>query len=74
MQEVTNAAHVLLIVDENYVKRANDNPESGVGIETKWISSAFMGKPATWLSVAFVHNPQRKLPSRLLIFAQRRTR
>lgn len=62
MQEVTNAAHVLLIIDENYVERANNNPESGVGIETKWLSSAFMRKPATWLSVAFVRNPQRKLP------------
>lgn len=62
MQEVTNASHVLLIIDENYVERANDNPESGVGIETKWMSSVFMGKPATWLSVAFVRNPQRKLP------------
>lgn len=62
MREVTDAAHVLLIVDENYVERANENPESGVGIETKWVSSVFMGKPATWLSVAFVRNPHRKLP------------
>lgn len=62
MREVTDAAHVLLIVDENYVERANNNPESGVGIETKWISSAFMGKPATWLSVVFVRNSMRRLP------------
>lgn len=62
MQEVTDAAHVLLIVDENYVERANGHPESGVGIETKWISSVHVDKPSTWLSVAFVRNPQRKLP------------
>lgn len=63
MREVTEAAHVLLIVDENYVDRANNKPESGVGIETNWISRAFMGKPATWLSVALVRNPERKLPN-----------
>jgi hypothetical protein len=62
MKDVTDAAHVLLILDENYVDRANEKPESGVGIETKWISTAFMGKPAAWLSVAFVRNPRRKLP------------
>lgn len=63
MREVTEAAHVLLIVDENYVDRANNKPESGVGIETKWISRAFMGKPATWLSVIFIRNPERRLPN-----------
>lgn len=63
MREVTEAAHVLLIVDENYVDRANNKPESGVGIETKWISTAFADKPATWVSVVFVRNPQRILPN-----------
>ncbi|WP_133490383.1 toll/interleukin-1 receptor domain-containing protein [Alcanivorax sp. 24] len=63
MREVTEAAHVLLIVDENYVDRANKKPESGVGIETKWISRAFMEKPGTWLSVVFIRNPDRKLPN-----------
>lgn len=63
MREVTEAAHVLLIVDENYVDRANNKPDSGVGIETTWISRAFMGKPATWLSVVFVRNPEHKLPN-----------
>lgn len=63
MREVTESTHVLLIVDENYVDRANNKPESGVGIETKWISRAFMEKPATWLSVIFVRNPERMLPN-----------
>ncbi|MBW8186200.1 toll/interleukin-1 receptor domain-containing protein [Shewanella nanhaiensis] len=63
MQEVTEASHVLLIVDENYVERANNKPDSGVGIETKWISETFVSKPATWLSVVLVRNPERKLPN-----------
>ncbi len=63
MREVTEAAHVLMIIDENYVDRANNKPESGVGIETKWISNAFMDKPATWMSVVFVRNPNRMLPN-----------
>lgn len=63
MREVTEAAHVLLIVDENYVDRANNKPESGVGTETKWISGVFLDKPATWLSVVFVRNPERRLPN-----------
>lgn len=66
MQEVTDASHVLLIVDENYVDRADNKPESGVGIETKWISSVFKDKPASWLSVVFVRNPERKMPAWLI--------
>lgn len=57
MQEVTDASHVLLVVDENYVERADNAPTSGVGIETEWISSVFESKPNTWLSVLFVKNP-----------------
>jgi hypothetical protein len=63
MQEVTDATHVLLIIDENYVDRADNKPESGVGIETKWISGVFEDKPPTWLSVVFVRNPERKMPA-----------
>ena len=63
MREVTDAKHVLLIVDENYVHRADKLPDSGVGIETKWISGAFTDRPANWLSVLFVHNPSRQLPA-----------
>jgi len=63
MKDVTETSHVLLVVDENYVERADSKPESGVGIENKWISEAFMTKPDTWLSVIFVRNPERKLPN-----------
>lgn len=63
MREVTTARHVLLIVDENYVHRADALPESGVGIETSWISGVFEDRPANWLSVVFVRNPHRCLPA-----------
>lgn len=62
MQNVTNSTHVLLILDENYVDRADNMPNSGVGIETKWISSVYVDKPASWLSVVFVRNPTQKMP------------
>lgn len=62
MREVTEADHVLLIVDENYVSRADHQPDSGVGIETEWISKAYSSKPDAWLSVVFVKNPEYKLP------------
>src|SRR5204863_78554 len=63
MQEVTGAAHVLMIVDENYVDRADNKPNSGVGIETRWINSVFERKLASWLSVVFVRNSEHKLPA-----------
>nr|WP_033352615.1 toll/interleukin-1 receptor domain-containing protein [Pseudomonas luteola] len=63
MRQVAEAKHVLLIVDENYVDRADNLPESGVGIETKWMSDAFSSKPSTWLSALFVQNPKRLLPN-----------
>lgn len=66
MREVTEAEHVLLIVDENYVDRANNKPTSGVGIETNWISGVFDDKPATWLSVVFVRNPKHQVPEWLV--------
>lgn len=66
MQEVIDATHVLLIVDENYVDRADNKPESGVGVETKWISSVFKDKPVNWLSVVFVRNPEHKIPAWLI--------
>jgi len=62
MQKVTDASHVLLLVDENYVHRADNLPKSGVGIETKWISDVFKNKPVTWLSVVYIRNPELKLP------------
>lgn len=63
MREVTTARHVLLIIDENYVHRSDNLPESGVGVETSWISRVFNDRPADWLSVVFVRNADRRLPA-----------
>ncbi|MDR5809265.1 hypothetical protein [Caballeronia sp. LZ019] len=58
---------MLMIVDENYVKRADDLPRSGVGIENQWIKGVFQNKPVSWLSVLFVSNPRRRLPAWLAV-------
>jgi hypothetical protein len=66
MQKATAADHVLLILDANYVHRADTMPESGVATETRWISSVFSQKPVTWLSVVFVRNPEHNVPTWLV--------
>jgi len=63
MREVTKADRVLMIVDENYVERADNRPKSGVGIENQWIESVFREKPVSWLSALFVDNPRYSLPT-----------
>lgn len=63
MRRVLECRHVLMIVDENYVHRADHVPESGVATENRWLSSAHGSKPASWLSVLFKDNPQSLLPA-----------
>jgi len=63
MRRATDCRHVLLIIDDNYVQRADNIPGSGVGIENKWISEAHPHKPTTWLSVLFKDNPKRRMPA-----------
>ena len=63
MRRAVDCSHVLLIVDENYVRRADTRPDSGVGIENKWFREAHAGKPKTWLSVLFKDNPNCALPA-----------
>lgn len=63
MRKVTDAKHVLLIVDENYVDRANTAPDSGVAIENRWIAEVFADRPSTCLSVLFKDNPSCRLPN-----------
>lgn len=63
MQEVVDADHVLMIVDENYVERANTMPTSGVAIENDWISTEFGKKPTSWAAVLVVNNPARRFPA-----------
>lgn len=66
MRKVIEADRVLMIVDENYVNRADHHPDSGVSIENKWINSVFNEKPSCWLSVLFVSNPRFSLPAWLV--------
>ena len=49
MRRVVDARHVLLIVDTNYVVRADSLPDSGVGRESESISEAHPQKPSSWL-------------------------
>ncbi|MTV56269.1 toll/interleukin-1 receptor domain-containing protein [Pseudoduganella buxea] len=63
MREVATADRVLMIVDENYVDRADNLPGSGVAIENRWIREAVDQKPESWLSVLFVDNAQCRLPA-----------
>lgn len=66
MREVTEADRVLLVVDDNYVQRADKLPRSGVGIENTWIRTVFEKKPDAWLSVIFVRNAHASLPEWLV--------
>lgn len=63
MQRATDSCHVLLIVDENYLVRADQRPDSGVGIENRHISEVYGSKPASWLSVLFKDNEHHRLPA-----------
>lgn len=63
MRRAVDCRHVLQVVDENYVHRADTLPDSGVGIENKWFRDVHADKPRTWLSVLFKDNPNRALPA-----------
>ncbi|WP_180814796.1 TIR domain-containing protein [Kocuria flava] len=62
MRRVVDSRHVLMIADENYVNRADNIPESGVGIENRWLAEAHEDRPTTWLTVLFKDNPNYLLP------------
>jgi hypothetical protein len=62
MRRATESDHVLLVVDENYVERADNQPTSGVGVETHWLSSVFDAKPQGWLGILLRGNPKATLP------------
>lgn len=62
MRKVVDARHVLMVVDDNYVVRANSRPGSGVAIENEWISGAFEERPSSWLCVLFKDNPTCGVP------------
>jgi len=62
MRRVTEAAHVLLIVDTNYVDRADNFPESGVAVENTWLASVLTDRPSDWLTALFKDNDNSRLP------------
>lgn len=63
MRRVADCKRVLLVVDQNYVERANNMPESGVGKENRWIAEVYEDHGATWLSVLFIDNRSCTLPA-----------
>lgn len=62
MRRVTDAKRVLLVVDRNYVERADTMPTSGVGKESHWISEAYADHEPAWLTAIFIDNPECTLP------------
>lgn len=63
MRRVQGSEHALLIVDDNYVERADNLPDSGVGTENRWLREAHPSRPATWLSVLFKDNLGHRTPA-----------
>ncbi len=63
MREVTDAKHVLMVVDDNYVYRADSVPGSGVAIENEWIRSVYGDRESGWLGTLFVNNAGCCLPA-----------
>lgn len=62
MRKITESEHVLMVVDGNYVHRADNLPESGVGIENAVIRDAVGSKPENWLAPLLVRNEEGRLP------------
>lgn len=62
MRRIGGSRRVLLIADLNYVERADNMPNSGVGKENRWIAEVYADRDAAWLSVVFVDNHSCILP------------
>lgn len=63
MRKIPESKHVLMIVDENYTDRADNQPNSGVGIENSVIREVVDSKPENWLAPLLVRNKEGRLPS-----------
>ncbi|MFC0674566.1 toll/interleukin-1 receptor domain-containing protein [Brachybacterium hainanense] len=63
MRRVADCKHVLLVVDQNYVERADTMPDSGVGKESRWIAEVYEDRDPAWLSTLFVDNASCALPA-----------
>lgn len=62
MRKIPESKHALMIVDDNYVYRADNLPNSGVGIENNVIREAIDSKPENWLAPLLVRNKEAHLP------------
>lgn len=62
MRKIPESKHVLMIVDETYVYKADNLPESGVGMENNVIREAIDSKPENWLAPLLVCNKEARLP------------
>lgn len=57
------ARHVLAVVDEAYIEKADQRPDSGVAVETRAFQRAHATREANWLSVVFKDNSRCQLPA-----------
>lgn len=62
MRKIPESKHVLMVIDDNYVHRANTLPTSGVGMENAIIRKAINSKPENWLAPLLVRNKEGQLP------------
>lgn len=62
MRKIPESRHILMIVDDNYVYRANNCPASGVGMENSIIRNAIETKPEGWVAPLLVRNDGGELP------------
>lgn len=58
MRSITDAKRVLLVVDRNYVERADTMPTSVVVKESHWISETNADHELAWLTAIFIDNPE----------------
>ena len=63
MRKIKESNHVLMIIDENYAKRANDHTsKTGVSYENQLIESTYKDKPEGWIAPLLINNDKGILP------------
>lgn len=62
MRKIPESKHVLMVIDDNYVHRADNLPDSGVGKENTAIRNAIDSKPENWLAPLLVRNKEGRFP------------
>lgn len=62
MRKIREARHVLMIVDDGYINRADNMPESGVARENREIQSVIDSTPKDWLAPLFIRIDELRLP------------